>query len=136
MDTFHAESSLAYQGFQPYYTYTNGTDICSGMAQTDEVKSLIRIFLEDINFDRRAPFIKDLRLETAVWQYFKGLGLGEETEKSVQRTLKLSVTFTHQAYTALPFEIRVICAIQFLYMFLVDDIADTFMADLEAFGQK
>jgi hypothetical protein len=136
MDPIHAESNFAYHGLQTKSAGNNETDVIKGMAQTDQVKSLIRTFLEDIKFDRSSPFIKDHQMEVAVWQYFKSLNLGQKMENSVQRTLKLSVTFTHQAYTALPFDIRVLCAIQFLYMFLVDDVAEVFMSDLQAFGQK
>jgi hypothetical protein len=137
MAVIHGESSFAYHGLPTKpMTQEKVQNQSSEMAQSDQVKSLIKAFLEDIKFDRTSPFIKDHKLEAAVWEYFKNLNLGEKTEKSVQRTLKLSVTLTHQAYTALPFEIRALCAIQFLYMFLVDDVAEEFMEDLQSFGQK
>ncbi|KAJ5288149.1 hypothetical protein N7478_003835 [Penicillium angulare] len=136
MDPTLAESKLGYHGLPTKSTGNDGTAIIKGMAQTDQVKSLIRKFLEETNFDRSSPFIKDHQMAVAVWEHFKSLDLGPKMEKSVQKTLKLSVTFTHQAYTALPFEIRVLCAIQFLYMFLVDDVAEDFMSDLQAFGQN
>lgn len=104
---------------------------------TETVKSLIRDFLDDIQFDRNLPFIKDHDLEAAVWTYFKSLNMGKKLESSVQDVLKLSVTYTHQAYTQLPFENRVLCTIQNLYMFLVDDITDDdFMDELRCFSQK
>ncbi|KAJ5976488.1 hypothetical protein N7481_010195 [Penicillium waksmanii] len=99
-------------------------------AQVDQIKQQIRTFLQDFKFYRNCPFLKDLELEVAVWNYFQNLELGE-TEKSVRRTLQISVTFTEQAYTALHFKVKVVCAIQSLYMFLIDDIADNFMEDLQ-----
>lgn len=128
MTVAYGESTFVYHGLQ--------TDTSSQLAQTGQVKTLIKAFLEDVNFNRDSPFIKDKELEAAVWAYFKSLELGERTEKLVWRALKLSVTLTHQAYTPLPLEIRVLCASQFLYMFLVDDVADEFMEDLQSFGQK
>ncbi|KAJ5876198.1 Trichodiene synthase [Penicillium soppii] len=125
MDPIHAESNLSYHGLRTKSAGNNETGVIKGMPQTDQVKSVIRIFLEDIKFDSSSPFIKDHQMDVAVWHYFKGLNLGQKMEKSVQRTLKLSVTFTYQAYTALPLGIRVLCVIQFLYMFLVDELGNT-----------
>lgn len=136
MDPILAESKLGYHGLSTNSIGKNGTAVMKGMAQSDQVKSLIRTFLQETEFDRSSPFIKDHSMEVAVWRYFKALDLGSKMEKSVQKALKLSVTLTHQSYTALPFEIRVLCAIQCLYMFLVDDVAEDFMSDLQAFGQK
>jgi hypothetical protein len=62
--------------------------------------------------------------------------MGAKTEEAVHKALKLSVTLTCQAYTNLPFENQVLCAVQILYMFLVDDIADHFMDELRHFCQK
>lgn len=125
MGSIQAESTFAYHGLE-----TNS------MAHADAVKSLIKQFLEAVNFDRSLPFIKDRDLESAVWTYFKSLNMGPETEEAVHKALKLSVTLTHQAYTNLPFENQVVCATQTLYMFLVDDIADHFMDELRHFCQK
>lgn len=80
----------------------DASGIPSEIAQADQVKILIKDFLENINFDCSSPFIKDRGLESAVWDYLNSRGVGEKTETSVRRTLKLSVTYTHQAYTALP----------------------------------
>ena len=120
------ETTFAYHGLQT----------TPDSSQTGQVKFLIKSFLEGVNFDRSTPFIKDHHLERAVWDYFKAQRFDEKTENAVKKTLKLSVTLTHQAYTDLPFDIRVLCAAQFLYMFLVDDIAEEFMDELQAFGQK
>lgn len=127
MASIQAESTFAYHGLQ---TQTHG------LAHDKAVKYLIKEFLESINFDRSLPFTKDRELESAVWTYFKSLNMGQEAETAVQKVLKLSVTLTHQAYTLLPFENKVLCATQILYMFLVDDIAEEFMEDLRYFGQK
>lgn len=125
MNFIGAESTFAYHGLE-----TNGT------AHADVVKSLIKQFLESVKFDRSLPFIKDQELESAVWTYFKSLNMGAKIEEPVQKALKLSVTLTHQAYTNLPFENKVLCAVQILYMFLVDDIAELFIDDLRCFCQK
>ncbi|OJJ82330.1 uncharacterized protein ASPGLDRAFT_27185 [Aspergillus glaucus CBS 516.65] len=121
-----AETTFAYHGLPT----------SPQMAQTDQVKFLIRTFLEGIQFDRTTPFLKDHELEQAVWKYFQGQSLDNKSMTAVRKTLKLSVTLTHQAYTAHPFEIKVLCAAQFLYMFLVDDIAEEFMVELQSFGQN
>ncbi|KAJ5539852.1 hypothetical protein N7513_008184 [Penicillium frequentans] len=125
MSPVRAESTFAYHGLDT----GESTD-------TDVVKSLIRSFLEKVKFDRSMPLIKDPELEEAVWTYFKSQNLGQETEKAVLGVLKLSVTLTLQAYTSLPFENKVLCAIQFLYMFLVDDIAPSFLKELRFFCQN
>lgn len=125
MGSIQAETIFAYHGLQ-----TNG------VAHVEVVKSLIKEFLESVHFDRSLPFIKDRELESAVWTYFKSLNMGAKTEAAVQKALKLSVTLTHQAYTNLHFENKVFCAVQILYMFLVDDIADEFMDELRCFCQK
>lgn len=62
--------------------------------------------------------------------------MGKEIEEAVLAKVNVGVTYTQQTYTCLPFEIRVCCAIMFLHMFLLDDLADGFMEDLEAFSQK
>ncbi|KGO75161.1 Trichodiene synthase [Penicillium italicum] len=125
MAPIEAESTFAYHGLET-----------KGVAHADVVKSLIKQFLESVRFDRSLPFIKDRELESAVWTYFKSLNMGAKTEASVHKALKLSVTLTHQAYTNLPFENKVLCAVQILYMFLVDDIAEHFMDDLRCFCQN
>lgn len=119
------ETTFAYHGLKTTQT-----------THAETVKSLIHDFLEDIQFDRDLPFIKDHDLEAAVWTYFKSLNMGQKLESSVHSVLKISATLTHQAYTQLPFENKVLCTIQNLYMFLVDDIADEFMDELRCFGQK
>ncbi|KAJ5465601.1 terpenoid synthase [Penicillium desertorum] len=106
------------------------------LAHVNEVKELIRQFLEDIQFDRTTPFAKDHELEAAVWNYITSRNMGKETEAAFLAKLKLGVTYVQQTYTFLPFDIRVCCGIHFLYMFLVDDIADGFMEDLQAFNQN
>lgn len=121
-----AETTFAYHGLPT----------SPEMAQTEQVKFLIKTFLEGIQFDRTTPFLKDHELERAVWEYFQRQDLNDKSMAAVRRTLKLSVTLTHQAYTTHPFEIKVLCAAQFLYMFLVDDIAEEFMEELQSFGQK
>nr|WPN08560.1 PgfB [Penicillium griseofulvum] len=125
MITVQAESTFAYHGLE-----TNGIE------HAEVVKSLIRSFLDSVKFDRSLPFLKDQELESAVWTYFKSLNMGAKIEELVQKALKLSVTLTHQAYTNLPFENKVLCAVQILYMFLVDDIAEYFMEDLRCFCQN
>lgn len=136
MDPILAESTLAYYGLRMTSTDTDGTGVNPGRAQTDEIKSLIRTFLEDIGFDRSIHVVKDHGMKIAVWQYFQSLDLGEKNEKSVQQTLDPSVNFAYHGYTSLPFQVRVLGAIQFLYMFLVDDVAEEFIEELQAFGQK
>ncbi|KAL2699825.1 hypothetical protein AAEP93_009800 [Penicillium crustosum] len=136
MDPILAESKLAYHGLQMTSTNTNGTGVDTGRAQTDEIKSLIRTFLGDIGFDRSIHVVKDHEMKIAVWQYFQNLDLGEKNEKSVQQTLNPSVNFAYHGYTSLPFQVRVLGAIQFLYMFLVDDVAEEFIEELQAFGQN
>ncbi|KAJ5517633.1 hypothetical protein N7453_000055 [Penicillium expansum] len=136
MDPILAESTLAYHGLRVKSTNTDGSGVDSGKAQTDQIKPLIRTFLEDIGFDRTVHVIQDHEMTTAVWQYFQSLELGEKTEKSVQQTLHPSVNFSYHGYTTLPFQVRVLAAIQFLYMFLVDDVAEEFIEDLQAFGQN
>lgn len=126
MATVMVETTFAY----------NGLPTSPQMAQKDQVKFLIKSFLEGIQFDRTTPFLKDHGLEQAVWEYFQGQIIDNKSLTAVRKTLKLSVTLTHQAYTAHPFEIKVLCAVQFLYMFLVDDIAEEFMVELQSFGQK
>lgn len=125
MSPVRAESTFAYHGLDT----GESTD-------TDVVKSLVKSFLEEVKFDRSMPLIKDPELEAAVWTYFKSQNLGQKTEKAVHDVLKLSVTLTLQAYTSLPFENKVLCAVQFLYMFLVDDIAPSFLEELRFFCQK
>ncbi|OQE29324.1 hypothetical protein PENFLA_c004G03934 [Penicillium flavigenum] len=125
MSPIRAESTFAYHGL--------GT---GESTDTGVVKLLIKKFLEEVGFDRRVPLIKDPELEAAVWAYFKSQNLGQKTEKSVHDVLKLSITLTLQAYTALPFENKVLCAVQFLYMFLVDDIAPLFLEELRSFCQN
>ncbi|KAK2811179.1 hypothetical protein FQN50_002276 [Emmonsiellopsis sp. PD_5] len=127
-----AEKIFSYYGLETDPPSSLNGKVDNGLAQAQAVKSLIKSFLEDVGFDRDTPFIKDHDLEAAVWDYFKNLGMGEDTEKSVQKVLKLSVT----AYTSLPFDNKVTCATQLLYMFLVDDIADVFMEELRCFGQN
>ncbi|CAI7600592.1 unnamed protein product [Penicillium glandicola] len=135
MDPVLAESKLAYHGIQIKSTDTNGT-VHSERAQPDQIKSLIRTFLEDIKFDRSIVMSEDPEMKMAVWQYFKGLDSGEKTEKSIQQIFEPPVNFAYMAYTSLPSQVRVVCAIQFVYMFLVDDVAEEFMEDLQTFGQK
>lgn len=106
------------------------------MAHADAVKSLIKQFLKAVHFDRDLPFIKDRNIESAVWAYFKSLNMGAKTEEAVHKALTLSVTAACQIYTNLPFENQVLCAVQALYMFLVDDIANDFMDELRHFCQK
>lgn len=127
MSTVRAESTFAYHGLDT----VKFTD-----TETEVVKSLIKNFLEDVKFDRAKPLIKDPELEAAVWTYFKSQNLGQKTEKAVHDVLKLSTTLTLQAYTSLPFENKVLCAVQCLYMFLVDDIALSFLEELRHFCQK
>ncbi|KAJ5500834.1 hypothetical protein N7463_008084 [Penicillium fimorum] len=138
MDPVLAESKLACPGLQ--MTSSDGDNdhmgVNSERAQTDQIKSLIRVFLEDIGFDNTIVVIKDHEMRSAVWQYFKSLDLGENTEESAQQTLDPSVNFAYMGYTSLPFQVRVLAAIQFLYMFLVDDVAEEFIQDLQAFGQN
>ncbi|KGO63618.1 Trichodiene synthase [Penicillium italicum] len=136
MDPTLAESTLVYHGLRMKSMKTDESGANSGKPQIDQIKSLIRTFLEDIGFDRSIHVIKDHEMTTAVWQYFKGLELGEKTEKSVQQTLHPSVNLAYHGYTTLPFQVRVLGAIQFLYMFLVDDVAEEFIEDLQAFGQN
>lgn len=125
MATPHAESNFAYHGLQ-----THEPD------HADAVKYIIKEYLEGIDFDRSRLPTKDHELESAVLTYFKSLNMDQKTETAVKRVLKLSVTLAHRAYALLPFENKVLCAVQFLYMFLVDDIAEEFMEDLRYFGQK
>ncbi|KAJ5472779.1 terpenoid synthase [Penicillium desertorum] len=125
MSPIQAESTFGYHGLDT----TAPTD-------ADIAKSLIKGFLEGVGFNRSSPFLKDHELEAAVWTYFKSQNLGQKTEGAVHNVLKLSVTLTQQAYTSLPFENKVLCAIQFLYMFLVDDIAPSFMEELRYFCQN
>ncbi|RAH66275.1 terpenoid synthase [Aspergillus aculeatinus CBS 121060] len=113
----------------------HGLDI-NGPPQVDVVRGLIKDFLEATRFERTTPSSKDKELEAAVWKYFKSLNLGPKLEAAVQKVLKMSTTFTHQAYTSLPFENQVLCAVQFLYMFLVDDAAPLFMNELRCFCQN
>ena len=137
MTAISGERTFAYHGVETSMPYVNGANSMSPKAShTEEVKLLIKTFLEGVKFDRSSPFIKDRDLEAAVWQYFKDLKMGDDIEKWVQKPLKLSVTLAHQAYTTLPFEIRALCAIQFLYMFLVDDSAEEFMEELKSFSKK
>jgi hypothetical protein len=140
MDTLLAETQFVYHGFQ---TKSTGTETCvdSGKAQdkkaeADRIKSLVRTFLEDIGFDRSIQIHKDHEMKVAVWQHFKSLDLGEKIEKSIQKTLDPSVDTAYHGYTSLPFQVRVLAAIQFMYMFLLDDVAVEFLEDLEAFSQK
>ncbi|OQE35326.1 hypothetical protein PENCOP_c013G07251 [Penicillium coprophilum] len=104
MDPNFAESKLAYHGLQLKSNDADGTGVDTGMAQTDQIKALIRTFLEEIGFDRSIAVIKDHEMRIAVWQHFKNLGLGEKTEKSVQQTLDPSVNFAKMGYTSLPFQ--------------------------------
>lgn len=62
--------------------------------------------------------------------------MGAKMEQAVQKALKISVTSAHQAYTLLPFENKVLCAVHIVYMFLIDDIAESFLDDLRFFCQK
>ncbi|KAE8384121.1 terpenoid synthase [Aspergillus alliaceus] len=130
MATVSAESLFAYHGLE------TKTPEAAKPAHLEQVKLIIKEFLHAIQFNRNTPFIKDHDLEAAVQNYFLGLCMGEHIEKKVQKTVKLSVTLIHQAYTSLPFEIKVACSAQVLYMFLVDDIAEEFMEDLETFSQN
>jgi hypothetical protein len=123
MDSILAESKLTYHGLRMTSTDTDETGVNLGRAQTDQIKSLIRTFLEDIGFDRSIRVVKDHEMKIIVWQYFQSLHLGEKNEKSVQQTPDPSVNFAYHGYTSLPFQVRVLGAIQFLYMFLVDDMA-------------
>ncbi|EKV11021.1 Trichodiene synthase [Penicillium digitatum] len=134
MDPISAENTLAYHGLWMKSTTTDG--VTSAHTPPDQIKSLIRTFLEDIGFDRSIHVVQDHEMTRAVWQYFQSLELGEKTEQSVQQTLHPSVNFAYHGYTTLPFQVRVLGAIQFLYMFLVDDVAEEFIEDLQAFGQN
>ncbi|PLB39848.1 terpenoid synthase [Aspergillus candidus] len=125
MKSIQVESAFSYHGLE--INKANHTEV---------VKSLIRNFLDDVQFDRSLPFLKDHELDVATWTYFKSLNLGPRNERAVEKVLKLSSTLVQQSYTSLPFEIRVICTIQVVYMFLVDDIADDFMEELRCFGQN
>ncbi|KAI2786537.1 hypothetical protein POX_g08923 [Penicillium oxalicum] len=125
MSSVRPESAFVYHGLDT----GESTD-------KDVIKSLIKSFLEGVDFDRHAPLVKDSELEVAVWAYFKSQNLGPKIEKAVHRVLKLSVTLTLNAYKSLPFENKVLCAIQFLYMFLVDDIALSFLDELRSFCQN
>lgn len=136
MDPVLAESKLAYHGLQMKSTDTDGTGVNPGRAQTDQIKPLLKTFLEDIDFDRSIRVTNDHEMRSAVWQYFKSLDLAEKTERSVERSLDPSVNFACHGFTTLPFQVRVLCAIQFLYMFLLDDVAEEFIEELQAFGQK
>ncbi|KAI9368844.1 terpenoid synthase [Aspergillus egyptiacus] len=127
MPSLEPESTFAYHGLE---TETNG------VAHAEAVKALIKQYLDAVHFDRSLPFIKDRDLEAAMWTYFTSLNMGARTEASVKKALKLSATLTHQAYTNLPFDNKVACAVQILYMFLVDDIAEDFMDELRCFCQK
>jgi hypothetical protein len=130
MATIQGETIFAYHGLE---TRTPSSVKVSHVVQ---VKSLIKDYLEGVQFDRRTPFLKDHDLEEVVWDYFKSLNMGEQIEVLVKKKLKLSVTFVHQAYTSLPFEIRVMCSTLGVYMFLVEDVAEEFMEGLQHFGQK
>ncbi|OJJ97243.1 hypothetical protein ASPACDRAFT_62922 [Aspergillus aculeatus ATCC 16872] len=120
------ESTLGYHGL----------DINRPPAEVDIVKGLIKNFLEAAQFDRNTPFARDKELETAVWTYFKSLNLGAKLDAAVQQLLQLATIVTHQAYISLPFENQVLCAIQAVYMFLVDDAAPMFMTELRHFCQN
>ncbi|OQE82748.1 hypothetical protein PENNAL_c0035G00775 [Penicillium nalgiovense] len=142
MDSLLAETQFIYHGFPTKSTDTE-TCVDSGKAQdgkaeaeADRIKSLVRTFLEDIGFDRSIRINKDHEMKVAVWQHFKSLDLGEKIENSIQKTLDPSVDTAYHGYTSLPFQVRVLAAIQFMYMFLLDDVAVEFLEDLEAFGQK
>ncbi|CAP96367.1 Trichodiene synthase [Penicillium chrysogenum] len=136
MDTNLAESKLAYHGLETKSTGTDGISENSGKAEAGQVKSLIRTFLEDIGFDRSIRVVKDDEMKDAVLRYFKSLDGGEEIEKSIQNTLHASLNYAYHGYTSLPFQVRVLVAIQFVYMFIVDDVAEEFIEDLQAFGQR
>ncbi|KAF7715295.1 Trichodiene synthase [Penicillium ucsense] len=125
MSDIHPESAFAYHGLDTGQT-----------SDRDVIKSLIKSFLEDVNFDRHGPLVIDAELEAAVWAYFKSQNLGQKVDEAVRSVLKLSVTLTINAYQSLPFENKVLCAIQFLYMFLVDDIAISFIEELRSFCQN
>lgn len=147
MDSLLAETQFIYHGFPTKSTDTE-TCVDSGKAQdgkaqdekaeaeADRIKSLVRTFLEDIGFDRSIRINKDHEMKVAVWQHFKSLDLGEKIENSIQKTLDPSVDTAYHGYTSLPFQVRVLAAIRFMYMFLLDDVAVEFLEDLEAFGQK
>ncbi|KAI9035199.1 Trichodiene synthase [Aspergillus affinis] len=109
------------------------------MAEThhiEAVKELIKGFLENVEFDRSRSPPKSPPLEFVVWVYFRNLNLGEEIERAVHKVILLSVTLTNHSYASLPFENKVLCAIQFVFMFLVDDIAPVFMEELRFFCQN
>ncbi|CAG8109680.1 unnamed protein product [Penicillium nalgiovense] len=138
MDSLLAETQFIYHGFPTKSTDTE-TCVDSGKAQdekaeaeADRIKSLVRTFLEDIGFDRSIRINKDHEMKVAVWQHFKSLDLGEKIENSIQKTLDPSVDTAYHGYTSLPFQVRVLAAIQFMYMFLLDDVAVEFLEDLEA----
>ncbi|GAB1215637.1 hypothetical protein ATERTT37_004829 [Aspergillus terreus] len=130
MATLQGESTIGYHGLETQ------TPDAAKIAQIEQVKITIKKFLDDIQFDRSTPFIKDRGLEAAVWDYFLSLSMGQDIESKVHKRLKLSVTLIHQAYTSLPFDIKVACSAQVLYMFLVDDIAEDFIGDLQIFNQN
>ncbi|CAI7571604.1 unnamed protein product [Penicillium viridicatum] len=136
MDPILAESKLAYHGLRMTSTDPVRTGVNPARARTDQTKSLIKTFLEDIGFDRSIRVVKDNEMKIAVWQYFQSLDLGEKNEKSVHQTLVSSLNFAYHGYTSLPFQVRVLGAIRFLYMFLVDDVAEEFIEELQAFGQN
>ena len=136
MDTKLVESKLAYHGLETKSTSTDRISGNSGKAEAGQVKPLIRTFLEDIGFDRSIRVVKDDEMKDAVLRYFRSLDGGEEIEKSIQNTLHASLNYAYHGYTGLPFQVRVLVAIQFVYMFIVDDVAEEFMEDLQAFGQR
>ncbi|KAE8419460.1 Trichodiene synthase-domain-containing protein [Aspergillus pseudocaelatus] len=122
-----AGHSSAYYGFPPSSTKA---------FQVMQIKHLVKEYLESIQFGANTPYFKDQALEETVWGYFHSLNMGEKIERSLQKMLKITVTFVHQAYTSLPFEIKIQCSIQGLYMFLVDDATEEFTEDLQQFGQN
>lgn len=130
MATLQGESTIGYHGLETQ------TPDAAKSAQIEQVQIIIKKFLDDIQFDRSTPFIKNRDLEVAVWDYFSNLFMGQDIERKVQKRLKISVTSIHQAYTSLPFDIKVASSAHVLYMFLVDDIAEEFIEDLQIFNQK
>ncbi|KAJ5471484.1 hypothetical protein N7530_008841 [Penicillium desertorum] len=80
-------SAYSERTFAHHWLHTNAS---SQVVEIDQVKWLIKAFLEDVKFNPDSPFIKDKELETAVWSYSKNRELGEKTEKLVPRTLGTS----------------------------------------------
>ncbi|KAE8356667.1 terpenoid synthase [Aspergillus coremiiformis] len=124
------ESSFAYHGLE-----TLPPPSVKG-SHAMQVKTLVKDYLEGIHFDTKTPFLKDHDLEEAVWSYVKNLDMGEQVERLALKKLKITVTLSHQTYTSFPFELKVPCAIQGLYMFLIEDSTPEMIEDLQHFGQN